>query len=489
MRAVQLTAFGNPVDGLEYVDIPEPDAPGPNQVLIGVEFSPINPNDLLLAMGIYAYRPALPTVIGNEGVGRVLAVGPGVENVKVGDRVAAPLSSFAWRERMVISANGLFALPPDADPQQLAMLAINPPTAALLLSEYVTLNPGEWVVQNAANSGVGRWVIAFAKTRGLKTVNIVRRPELVAELEAIGGDVVVVDSPDVSERIKAAVGQAELRLALDGVSPGDGRARGDALAPRYARQLCGHELESDVNQPAGRYLQACHHAGLLHGPPGVCGQTCASRSAGGRDDRVRPAAHTSGGNLPPLLHQGSRRACATRRKDSSERSRIIHLIPELAFDRCSACPYQESAMTMTADKVAGTAHVSWVRWGLRPVDDYVDADNPVRFIEAFVDEVDLATAGFVRVEAKATGRPGYAPAEGGLPVGVPCVRAALPAARPLWARAACRGWGANQGGQKQGSQLHSDLAARVHPRGRRAAGRLFTAARSRRPEARAGRCR
>jgi NADPH:quinone reductase-like Zn-dependent oxidoreductase len=138
MRAVQLTAFGNAVDGLEYVDISEPDAPGPNQVLIGVEFSPINPNDLLLVQGIYAFRPALPTVIGNEGVGRVLAVGPGVENVKVGDRVLPPLSSFTWRERMVISANGLFALPADADPQQLAMLAINPPTAALLLSEYVT---------------------------------------------------------------------------------------------------------------------------------------------------------------------------------------------------------------------------------------------------------------------------------------------------------------------------------------------------------------
>ena len=98
------------------------------------------------------------------------------------------------------------------------MLAINPPTAALLLSEYVDLQPGEWVVQNAANSGVGRWVVAFAKTRGLKTVSIVRRPELVAELEAIGGDVVVVNSPDVPDKIKAAVGQAELRLALDGVS-------------------------------------------------------------------------------------------------------------------------------------------------------------------------------------------------------------------------------------------------------------------------------
>src|SRR5216683_4857388 len=232
MRAVQLTAYGNPVEGLKYVNIPAPDAPGPNQVLIGVEFCPIDPSDLLLAKGMYALRPALPTVIGNEGVGRVLNVGPGVRNVKVGDRVAAPLSSFSWRERMVISADGLFALPPDADPRQLAMLAINPPTAALLLSEYVNLRLGEWVVQNAANSGVGRWVIAFAKRRGLKTVNIVRRPELVTDLQAAGGDVVVVDGPEVSERFKAAVGQAELRLALDGVSGAATGVLASTLSPR-----------------------------------------------------------------------------------------------------------------------------------------------------------------------------------------------------------------------------------------------------------------
>jgi NADPH:quinone reductase-like Zn-dependent oxidoreductase len=232
MRAVQLTAYGNPVEGLEFADIPAPGAPGPNQVLVGVEFCPIDPSDLLLATGNYALHPALPTVIGNEGVGRVLEVGPGVRNVKVGDRVLPPLSSFTWRERMVISAEGLFALPPDADPRQLAMLAINPPTAALLLSEYVNLQPGEWVLQNAANSGVGRWVIAFAKRRGLKTVNIVRRPELVPELEAIGGDLVVVDSPDVSERIKAAVGHAELRLALDGVSGPATGVLAATLSPR-----------------------------------------------------------------------------------------------------------------------------------------------------------------------------------------------------------------------------------------------------------------
>jgi NADPH:quinone reductase-like Zn-dependent oxidoreductase len=186
-------------------------------------------------MGIYALRPALPTVIGNEGVGRVLKVGPGVRNVKVGDRVGAPLSSFTWREQMVHSAGGLFALPPDADPRQLAMLAINPPTAALLLSEYVNLKPGEWVVQNAANSGVGRWMIAFAKRRGLKTVNIVRRHELVPELGALGADVVVVDSPDVS----ASRPFLTVTCRLDGLHPG---AAGSTWRTSFLKD------ESDLHQ-------------------------------------------------------------------------------------------------------------------------------------------------------------------------------------------------------------------------------------------------
>ena len=89
MHAVQLTAYGNPLEGLKYVDIPAPEAPGANQVLIGVEFSPLNQSDLLLAQGIYGARPGLPTVIGNEGVGRVLNVGREVKNVKVGQGAKA----------------------------------------------------------------------------------------------------------------------------------------------------------------------------------------------------------------------------------------------------------------------------------------------------------------------------------------------------------------------------------------------------------------
>jgi len=220
MRAVQLTAYGSPGEGLKFVDIPEPVPPRANQVLLGIEYSPINMSDLLVAYGVYPLRPTLPTVIGNEGVGRVLAVGPGVQSVKVGDRVLAPLNSSAWTERLVVPADDLFALPPDADVQQLAMLGINPPTAALLLSEFVDLKAGDWVVQNAANSGVGRAVIAFAKKRGLRTVNLVRREEVVGELKALGGDLVVLDAPEGRERIKAAIAKEAPRLAIDGVGGG-----------------------------------------------------------------------------------------------------------------------------------------------------------------------------------------------------------------------------------------------------------------------------
>jgi NADPH:quinone reductase-like Zn-dependent oxidoreductase len=217
MRAIHLTAFGNPAQGLEFVQIQEPAAPGAGQALVGVEFSPIDLSDLLVVSGAYPFRPSLPSVIGNEGVGRILAVGPGVDNVAVGDRVLTPLYGLAWAERIVVPAEGLFALPADVDPQQLAMLTINPPTAGLLLSEFVDLSAGDWVVQNAANSGVGRAVIAFAKARGFKTINLVRRTELIDELKALGGDLVIVDDPEGLNLAKDALGAAAPRLAIDGV--------------------------------------------------------------------------------------------------------------------------------------------------------------------------------------------------------------------------------------------------------------------------------
>src|SRR5260370_3954279 len=218
MHAIQMRNFGPPLEVLEFIELPDPSVPGADEVLVGVEFAPINMNDLYLIEGVFPIRPTVPSVVGNEGVARVLAAGRDVRDLRVGDRVLIPLYAFSWRKRMVLPAKGLFALPADADPRQLSMLGINPPTAALLLREYVDLEPGDWVAQNAANSGVGRSVIAIAKARKLRTINFVRRAELVAELKAAGGDIVLVDEAGVLDKVRQAVGEGRVPLGIDGVA-------------------------------------------------------------------------------------------------------------------------------------------------------------------------------------------------------------------------------------------------------------------------------
>ena len=201
---------------LEVVDVPEPEAPGADEALLGIEIATLNKHDLLFIGNALGSGPALPTIVGNEGFGRVLAIGRGVENVKVGDRVLAPVLSQTWREKMIVPASSLFPLP-DGDPQQFSMLSGNPPTAALILTEYTQLKPGDWVVQNSANSGVGRSLIAIARARGLRTINFVRRQGLLKELKAAGGDIVLVDEPGAVEEAHRLVGDGSVRLGVDAI--------------------------------------------------------------------------------------------------------------------------------------------------------------------------------------------------------------------------------------------------------------------------------
>jgi NADPH:quinone reductase-like Zn-dependent oxidoreductase len=221
MRALQISAYGDPLNVLELVEIPEPGVLGVGEVLIDVELAPLNLHDLLFIRGYFG-GPPTPTVVGNEGFGRVAAVGPGVTNVKVGDHVLTPVLGLSWRTRMIASAQGLFPLP-DGDRLQLAQLGSNPPTAALILSEYADLKPGDWAVQNAGNSGVGRSLIAIAKQRGIRTISFVRRPELINALKAAGADLVLLDEPAAVEEAVRAIGKGSVRLAVDSVG-------GDATA-------------------------------------------------------------------------------------------------------------------------------------------------------------------------------------------------------------------------------------------------------------------
>jgi NADPH:quinone reductase-like Zn-dependent oxidoreductase len=216
MHALQIAHFGTPAEVVQLASLPEPDAPAAGEVLAAVEYAPINHSEILKIEGHYPLLPAsFPAGVGNEGVARILAVGSNVTDLAIGDRVLIPQTHYAWRERLVMPAAGLFALPAGADPRQLSMLSINPPTAALLLSEFVDLKPGDWVIQDAGNSGVGRSVIAIAKHLGLRTVSLVRRQDLVQELCAAGGDVVLVDGPDVRVRVAAATANAAIALAID----------------------------------------------------------------------------------------------------------------------------------------------------------------------------------------------------------------------------------------------------------------------------------
>jgi NADPH:quinone reductase-like Zn-dependent oxidoreductase len=140
-----------------------------------------------------------------------------VQNVKIGDRVVIPHGVFSWAEKVLAPADEAIVLPARIDPQQAAMLSINPVAAALLLEEFVSLRPGDWIVQNAANSGVGRAVIAFAKQKGVRTINIVRRSEIIQELKDIGADVVLLAGPNAAAEANRATAGALVRLALDGV--------------------------------------------------------------------------------------------------------------------------------------------------------------------------------------------------------------------------------------------------------------------------------
>jgi NADPH:quinone reductase-like Zn-dependent oxidoreductase len=150
--------------------------------------------------------------------------------VRVGDVVFLPLGAGTWRTHVTATASELLPVPQGANPLQASMLLINPPTADILLRDIVPLQGGEWVLQNAANSAVGRYLITLAKLSGIKTVNVVRRQELAAELTALGADVVLVEGEDLPRQVREATGGAKVRLAIDAVGGASTQWLGDSLS-------------------------------------------------------------------------------------------------------------------------------------------------------------------------------------------------------------------------------------------------------------------
>ena len=216
MKRVEIAAYGVPEQVARCVEAPELGTPGPGEIVFDVLAFPINPADLSMIRGNYRLHPALPATPGAECVGRIAAVGAGV-GLKIGDLVIN-LQRENWATQRRIPAADAIPIPGGLDLAQAAMLRINPPTAQLLIEDHIALAPGDWLIQNVANSAVGRHVIVLAKARGLHSVNVVRRDDVAAELRAMGADVVLADGPDLAARAREAAGGAPIRLGIDAVS-------------------------------------------------------------------------------------------------------------------------------------------------------------------------------------------------------------------------------------------------------------------------------
>lgn len=222
IKKIQFGRFGPAADVLKCVNAPAPLPPGAGEVEIEMIHMPLNPSDLMMTGGIYGGAPpALPCDMGREGVGRVVTLGPEVLEFSAGDLVM-PFTAPTWQSRIVRPVDTLIALPPGIDVQQAAMLRSGPATAALMLRDYVTLEAGDWAIQNVANSAVGTCFAQLAGNRGICTLNIVRRRESGAHLEAIPGAVVIEHrggpSDELRQKVEDATSGAPVRLGLDAIA-------------------------------------------------------------------------------------------------------------------------------------------------------------------------------------------------------------------------------------------------------------------------------
>jgi mitochondrial enoyl-[acyl-carrier protein] reductase / trans-2-enoyl-CoA reductase len=223
MKAGQLSAIGPAEKTVHCIEVPDPGPPGAGEVLVDVVACSINPADILTIEGNYASKPTPPCPLGIEAAGVVAAVGAGVTHLRIGDKVMS-LVRTNWTQRVRDKAQSFVLLPKEIDLAQAAMLKVNVATAHLMLKQYVALKRGDWVIQNAANSGVGVDLIRLARVEGIRTVNVVRRPELIGELKKMGADVVVVDGPDLAKRVEQETGGAAIHLAIDAIAgPTTGR--------------------------------------------------------------------------------------------------------------------------------------------------------------------------------------------------------------------------------------------------------------------------
>lgn len=240
-----------PQEVLACVSGPMPSAEE-GEVLVRMLAAPINPADINFIQGVYGVKPVLPhSRAGLEGCGVVEE--SRADGFRKGDQVILLRGVGSWSEYVTVAARDVMKLPVEVDPVQAAMLKVNPLTALRMLEGFVTLTPGDWVVQNAANSGVGRCIIQLAREMGVKTVNFVRRPdELREELTALGADLVVGENDEdaVKNTLERLDGKRPL-LASNAVGGDSALRLMDMLAPGGSMVTYGAMSKKSIKVPNG----------------------------------------------------------------------------------------------------------------------------------------------------------------------------------------------------------------------------------------------
>lgn len=220
MKAITLERFGDPREVLRVREAAKPE-PAAGQVRVRMRMSPINPSDLMTVRGEYGRLPKLPATPGFEGVGTIDAVGGGLlarlRGLKPGKRVAVLNGRGGnWQEFVALSARHVVPVPDDLPDEQVAAFFVNPATVLAMVQHVLQVARGSWLIQTAAGSALGRMVIRLGKHLGFRTINIVRRRELAAELQSLGADAVLSSVEDnIVARVQELTGGAMVPFGLD----------------------------------------------------------------------------------------------------------------------------------------------------------------------------------------------------------------------------------------------------------------------------------
>lgn len=228
-HAIRLHAFGGPeVLNWEEIDLP---APGPNEALIRQTAIGLNFIEIYQRTGLYPLP--LPLVLGQEGAGVVEAVGPGVTDVKVGDRVAyASGPSGAYAEKRLYPADRLVPLPDGLDDKTAAAIMLGGMTARYLVKETFPLKPGHTILFHAAAGGVGQIAVQWAKHLGATVIGTVSAGK-VDLAKSLGCDHVLISGQDdIAAKAKAITGGRGVDVVYDSVGKDTWEASLNALAPR-----------------------------------------------------------------------------------------------------------------------------------------------------------------------------------------------------------------------------------------------------------------